>query len=506
MFNPDFYPTPEAVIERMTAGIDFHNTHILEPSAGSGNIVEYVRSRGAGVIACEIEPKLRAMLHCRVIAEDFLTLKSEQVSHIQHIVMNPPFSADAQHILHAWEIAPAGCEVRALCNWETIANPYTRSRKILKQLTEEYGSVDYLGNCFTQAERKTNVEVAFVHLRKPGAQQDEWEGFFMEEEEENLIEGLQRYNFVRDVVSRYIGAVRIFDEQLDAAIRMNALTSSFYNSKIALNMTEGDAKMNREAYKKDLQKAAWNYVLNKMQMDKYVTTGVRNDINKFVETQQQIPFTMKNIYAMIQIIVGTQKSRMERALEEVFDNITKHYHENRYNVEGWKTNSHYLVNQRFILDGLTELGYHGEVRVRYNSYRLDIIEDLQKALCYVTGKDYSKCISLYNRCQHSYLVERDGKIVCDPSVSHQAYPLSFRDEEALNRYLADHPGCKRSPKPEWGKWFYWEFFQIRCYKKGTIHFQFKDEQVWGRFNQEVARIKGYPLYEPNTKGGKSCQR
>lgn len=496
MFNQDFYPTPQPIIERITKGIDFGKAVILEPSAGSGNIVDYALSNGAEVIACEIEPKLRSMLNCRVIADDFLTLKSEQVSHITHILMNPPFSTDAQHINHAWEIAPDGCEIRALCNWETVQNIFIRSRKILKNTIELYGRMEYLGSCFSNAERKTDVEVAFVRLQKPATVQDEWEGFFMEEEEENQIEGLQQYNFVRDLVGRYIGAVQIFDQQLEAAVKMNELTSQFYNSKIALSMTTKDAKVTREEYKKDLQKAAWNYVLNKMNMDKYVTKSLRNDINKFVETQHKVPFTMKNIYAMIHMIIGTQRSRMDRALEEVFDRVTRHYHENRYAVEGWKTNSHYLVNQKFILDGITELGWHGEMNVRYGGHNLEIIEDLLKALCYITGNDFAKSVTLYERCRNSHMLERNGKIVCDPSITHRAYPINFRDEAARQAYLSENPDCKPVQKTEWGQWFDWEFFEVRGYKKGTMHFKFKDINVWARFNQEVSRIKGYPLFEP----------
>ena len=39
-----------------------------------------------------------------------------------------------------------------------------------------------------------------------------------------------------------------------------------------------------------------------MNMEKYVTSGVMKDINKFVETQEKVPFTMKNIYKMLEII------------------------------------------------------------------------------------------------------------------------------------------------------------------------------------------------------------
>ena len=38
------------------------------------------------------------------------------------------------------------------------------------------------------------------------------------------------------------------------------------------------------------------------------------------------------------------------------------------------------------------------------------------------------------------------------------------------------------------------FFRIRGYKKGTMHFEFLDEDVWNKFNYEVARIKGWQLF------------
>ena len=52
--NADFYPTPEGVINTMMLGEDILGKTILEPSAGSGNIVKWLKKNGAGeVIACE---------------------------------------------------------------------------------------------------------------------------------------------------------------------------------------------------------------------------------------------------------------------------------------------------------------------------------------------------------------------------------------------------------------------------------------------------------------------
>ena len=72
--NPDFYPTPVEVIEQMMMGEDIIGKTILEPSAGSGNIVDWLKKNGAGeVIACEIDPTLRKLLDgkCPHIGDDF---------------------------------------------------------------------------------------------------------------------------------------------------------------------------------------------------------------------------------------------------------------------------------------------------------------------------------------------------------------------------------------------------------------------------------------------------
>ena len=59
MFNKDFYPTPNEVIEQMMFGIDIANNVFLEPSAGKGNIIDYLTERGAKeVLSCEINHDL----------------------------------------------------------------------------------------------------------------------------------------------------------------------------------------------------------------------------------------------------------------------------------------------------------------------------------------------------------------------------------------------------------------------------------------------------------------
>ena len=43
MFNKDFYPTPENLISKMFSKVNKKSIkNILEPSAGKGNIVDYL--------------------------------------------------------------------------------------------------------------------------------------------------------------------------------------------------------------------------------------------------------------------------------------------------------------------------------------------------------------------------------------------------------------------------------------------------------------------------------
>ena len=44
-----------------------------------------------------------------------------------------------------------------------------------------------------------------------------------------------------------------------------------------------------------------------------------------------------------------------------------------------------------------------------------------------------------------------------------------------------------------GGWYDFGFFEVKGFKKGTGHFKFKSQDVWAKFNQRIAKLKGYPL-------------
>jgi hypothetical protein len=54
IFNPDHYPTPAEVAAEMLDSLDLRGKTVLEPSAGSGNLVRECLDRGAAeVLWCE---------------------------------------------------------------------------------------------------------------------------------------------------------------------------------------------------------------------------------------------------------------------------------------------------------------------------------------------------------------------------------------------------------------------------------------------------------------------
>lgn len=457
MFTKDFYPTPNHVLDLMQ--IDCFDKVVLEPSAGKGNIIDYLKNNGAKeVLSCEENKDLAEIVKTKskFIGYDFLELKAEQVSHIDLIVMNPPFAQGIDHVLHAWDIMPEGCELISLGNYDNYRCGDHRKRYEFRTLVDTYGSIDNLGDVFKQAERTTDCDISLIKMLKARTGENEFQGFFLEDDiEEPQGNGIMPYNSIRDVVQRYIASVKCYDDCMVLNTKLNELNSLFHIGGFTMNLSKyhdsGSTVQTREDYKKGVQKAAWKYIFGLMNLEKYVTSGVMRDINSFVETQTKIPFTMQNIYRMFDIIIGTREETFNKSLVEAIDRFTKHTDENRYHVEGWKTNSGHLLNRKFIVPYIVEIDYNGNyLRTKYSTYR-EQMEDLVKVICSLTGTNYDTTTTF----------------------------------ETFFRNVNVRPNT----------WYSWGFFEIKGFKKGTLHIKFQNEQTWAVVNRAYAKIKGMVLPE-----------
>ena len=517
--NKDFYPTPTHVLDYMLSGVEIEGKVILEPSAGSGAILDYCSRLGAKeLLCCEIHPDLAIIAgqKGRLLERDFLDLTSDRIVHVNLIVMNPPFSADEKHIIHAYEIAPEGCTIISLLNTETLSNSYTRSRDVLKRLVRDHGFSSDLGSVFEDADRKTSVGISMVTLHKPRTSEEtEFADFFdmNDEGEEDSDAGVMGYNKIRSVVNRYVGAVKMFDKVMESNEAINSLISPIsasaritfgaFQSRSDRNGTEA---VSRETFKKELQKSAWRVMFKELDVEKYLTESIKNDLNKFIEMQEAVPFTMGNIYAFARLVVGTHKSRMEKVLVEAFERICSFANTNNTAGEGWKTNSDYKINKKFIHPYACE---HDSRWPKPNiniSYRFgDRFEDIIKALCVITGENYEEQVPMRLFLNYRFHILNDkGKV-----LTGYDYHFDDKDRAIQKKQAIERDGFEASileTNPYWGEWNDWGFFRVKCFKKGTAHFEFKDEKVWELFNRRVAEIKGWRLPEQTDNKKKGTER
>lgn len=104
----DFFPTPKLLAARMVELAEAaQGSRVLEPSAGNGNIAEAIRTAGIEPDVAEISGQLREILVAKgfnIVGWDFMDISDRY----DVIIQNPPFSADIQHVRHAYSLLQDG--------------------------------------------------------------------------------------------------------------------------------------------------------------------------------------------------------------------------------------------------------------------------------------------------------------------------------------------------------------------------------------------------------------
>ena len=142
---------------------------------------------------------------------------------------------------------------------------------------------------------------------------------------------------------------------------------------------------------------------------------------------------------------------------------------------------------------MVSIGYSRGYYVSYGNRNVEIVNDLLRVLCYLNGKDYDKCMKLSERMIGSYYIMQEDKFVLDDY--NKRFIKTFYTSSDAQKYINTKglENCVIHPPMKSNTWYDWEFFEIKFFKKGTMHFKFKDRDVWAVFNQNVARIKGFQL-------------
>jgi len=475
MFNKDFYPTPFRIIQEMVAKSDIlksdmRNINILEPSAGKGDIVRYLKnkysnySKKVRIDVIEKDEQLLSFLHGEnIVSNDFLTFDTKK--HYDLIIMNPPFSNVEDHILKAFEILKDG-ELIALLDTNTLKKDTFKAKKIKEILKTNESEVVDLGSCFSTAERKTDVNVSMLYIRKKSEELSSYfSGLDFEKKDHNeSINFESEYNLskrdvIKNEVERYEATLNYMLEFFNICrkiegigiTRIKRVIEILDNYQLNFKDIERTFLSFRNDIDEELKDVCWESVFRRTGINKILTNKTALEIEKLKKEQKGIDFTEKNIYTLLDILFQNQGKILESCVLEIFDKLTKYYKENRVHFEGWKTNDSWKVNQKFILPNIVTFDnrWGGSWSSGYSSST----DDIDRCMCFITGKDFNEIDTIY-------------------------------------KTLTNDLHCK-GVKKGWGDYIESEFFKIKYFKKGTAHFIFKDEWLWHKFNIVACQGKNW---------------
>ncbi len=156
---PQLFPTPPDLAARVVELAEIpEGAAVLEPSAGTGSLIDAINMASGTITAVEINHTLAEAIRARwnavkVHCGDFLACNGE-LGTFDRVVMNPPFAngADIKHIEHARAKLKPGGRLVAIC-----ANG-PRQREKLMPSTSDW--IDLPAGSF--ADQGTNVNAAIA--------------------------------------------------------------------------------------------------------------------------------------------------------------------------------------------------------------------------------------------------------------------------------------------------------------------------------------------------------
>lgn len=502
--NRDFYPTPKELVRKLVGGIDFDTIiHILEPSAGSGNIVNELEEIRRETISrrdvkfdidcIEIDENLRHILKGngkKVVHNDFLTYNTYKEYDL--IVMNPPFSQGVKHLLKALEMQERnGGEVRCILNAESLRNLCTNERKdLFNRLMRYNADITYLTETFADADRQTNVEIALIKVKLPTV---DIKSFIFEQaklrkamevrecpeyEETQLIEG----DFIKATISQYELEVEAGINLIKEYYAMQPLLACNFGKNESGEITqEGgcilslDMAYNRGNYSnclsineyiRQVRCKYWTALFNNPAFTDKLTSNLVNMYRNKVAELANYDFSFYNICEIRQDMINNMIRGVEDTIIALFDEFShKHYYydetsQNIHYYNGWKTNKAWYINDKVIipLSGFRDLCYS------WGGFKPTDYKVINKLA------DIEKCFN--------YL---DKGLTSDVS-------LRVVLENAERRGVS--------------KKIFTKYFELTFYKKGTCHIRFLNKDLLKKFNIYGSQKKAWL---PPSYGSKSYE-
>lgn len=488
MLDANFYPTPEPLITKMFGKVKDKSkiNSILEPSAGKGDIIEYLQERNRfdyrnpNILAIEKDDDLFATLlgkSIAVIDRDFLSYSGSDIFDL--IIMNPPFDNGDKHLLKAIDITYCG-QIVCLLNAETLKNPCTKLRvELVQRLEELEADIEYLEGQFQSAERKTNVEVALIHINiENDIEEDLLKGATdtIQDEEIDINEkddnDIAIRNNIHNLELSYNQQKQIGLDVIKNFYSNYKKVSSYITLKVgdeeSRNSTRENIRSQVNKLNKNLRRDYWDKAVNLPEISEKLTSKNRHRFHSEIEKYSNLEFTANNVRSFAINLIGSYEQTLIDAVVNLFDDLTSKYSywsdydSNRLHFSSWKTNEAFKVAKKIIIP--CHSGYSNPFYGYSNQYQLDWqvkakLNDIDKVMNYIGGhKDY------------------------------------FSISEAIEGFM------RRANAGEETFEIHSTFFKkISFYKKGTLHLTFKDEDILRKFN--IIACKGKD-WLPNDYGNK----
>ena len=265
---------------------------------------------------------------------------------------------------------------------------------------------------------------------------------------EYAVDFIKAYQKLRLYLSAFLNSQATNDRQTERGGDIIQATIKAFGE----NNTNGGQRA-YETFLDEAKNQAWNTIISSMGLDKYMTSSMEETMRRFRKAQGNFELTKENIMALFQLLMSNLGNIMKNNIVSVYDTFTRYYDGNTACEEGWKTNKRFRANKKIILPYAADAGYmpekygyHKNFSVSYHS--LQTIRDIDKAMCWLSGRNFE---SLDGKNPDSTTIY---DVICSYAVGDTA-------------------------------WIPSAFFLVKCFKKGTVHLQFKDEDLLNKFNITV---------------------
>lgn len=480
-FNNDYFPTPKHLINKMIEKLGrnwkHEIKHVLEPSAGSGNLIEgmkekYMEGQEINGFWCrghktcdikfdavEIEDTLVAVLRNKNINVafhgDFMNYEPQKYYDL--IFCNLPFSCCSKHLIKCIQIQERiGGKIVAITSASILENTYSKERDYLDKILKDYNAdVEFIDEAFNtdDTERKTKVRIALIYINIPMKNKESmFEREFKRDcpdiklEEMNSL-ALNR-NKLEQLVFEYDLVVKSSTKLFEEKMRVDSLLKGFglNNELVLCKSLARPESLSINDFIEEMNKKFWWRFIDETDFESMLPSSLKDNFRSNIQANRNIAFNLENIYYFYQELMSAIPDSYEKTVAKVFDDVTRRWNytdsewcKTTWGYDGFKSNNAFAVKNRVILPCSIANPNSWGTQIPNELLDLNII--------------FNNIAGIKNKDDFRY----QGEV-----------------------YNAIKNCCKK---------FETENFLLSSYKKGTIHVYFKNKKHVAIFNYMAGRGK-----------------